>query len=147
MVLVRDVLINAINNIEIGSDFLNTKLSNSLEDYLEAIYILEKNNQTIRITDIACMLEISKPSVNKAVASLKESGFVNHEKYGNILLTTKGREIAKEVYYIHNTLKEFLINELKIDPKIAEQEACGIEHVISRDSLNKLVEYSRNKTN
>lgn len=124
---------------------MNLKLTDSLEDYLEAIYIIERNDQKVRITDIACALGISKPSVNKAVSSLKKSNLVIHEKYGNIVLTEKGRKIAKDVYYMHSTLKEFLINELKIDPEIAEIEACKIEHVMSKDSLNRLIEYSKCK--
>ena len=123
---------------------LERKLTDSLEDYLEAIYILEKSNQRVRITDIAVKLKLSKPSVNKAINLLKGSGLVDHEKYGNIILTEEGRKVAKEIYYMHNTLKEFLINELNIAPEVAELEACGIEHVISKDSLNKLIEYSKN---
>lgn len=124
---------------------MELKLTESLEDYLEAIYILEMDKQIVRITDIASMLKLSKPSVNKAVMLLKDLGLVIHEKYCNISLTAKGKEIAKEVYYMHITLKEFLIKELGIEPAIAEQEACSIEHVISKDSLNKLVKFSKSK--
>lgn len=124
---------------------LENKLTGSLEDYLEAIYMLEKSNERVRITDIAVKLKLSKPSANKAINLLKNSELVNHEKYGNIVLTEKGRTIAKEIYYMHETLKEFLINELEIAPEVAEHEACGIEHVISKDSLNKLVMYSKRK--
>lgn len=138
--------INVTNKVcKIGCGILEYKLTDSLEDYLEAIYMLERSNPKVRITDIAAKLKLSKPSVNKAINLLKNSGLVGHEKYGNIVLTDEGRKIAKEIYYMHNTLKEFLINELNIDPEIAEYEACGIEHVISKDSLNKLVKYSKKK--
>ena len=140
--------INATNKVcKIGCGILECKLTDSLEDYLEAIYMLERSNPKVRITDIAAKLKLSKPSVNKAINLLKNSGLVGHERYGNIVLTDEGRKIAKEIYYMHNTLKEFLINELNIDPEVAEYEACGIEHVISKDSLNKLVKYSKKNTN
>lgn len=124
---------------------MNLKLTDSLEDYLEVIYIIGNNNPKVRITDIAHALGISKPSVNKAVGLLKKSNLVIHERYGNIILTEKGKKIAEDVYYMHNALKNFLVNELKIDSETAELEACRIEHVISKDSLDKLIEYSKDK--
>ena len=119
------------------------ELTGSLEDYLETIYILLKKSETVRITDIAKFLALSKPSVNRAVKTLKEADLVIHEKYGTITLTKKGEEIAKGVYFRHETLMNFLVEDLKIEPKTAEQEACRIEHDISEESLKKLMEYSK----
>lgn len=96
------------------------------------------------MTDIACMLEISKPSVNRAVRSLKNFGLVHHEKYGTLTLTNEGQKIAKDVYFRHRVITEFLIEKLKIEPKIAEEEACKIEHAISSETLRKIVKYSKN---
>lgn len=118
------------------------KLSTSLEDYLEKIFLLNKINGEIRITDIANAMEISKPSVNKAVSSLKNQGFLTHQKYGEIKLTKKGTDLAESIYFKHSTLVDFLTKKLGINKDIAEKDACKIEHVISPETLEKLVEYT-----
>lgn len=125
------------------NDLQNQKLSCSLEDYLEAIHIVENAKGFCRITDIAEQLSISKASANKAVKNLKQKGFLNHEKYSTITLKESGREIAREVYVKHLALLNFLTQTLKVSPERAEEEACKIEHVISTDTLEKLVEYSK----
>lgn len=123
------------------------KLTGSLEDYLEAVYLVEKKKGEVRITDIALFMNLSKPSVNKAVSTLKESGLLEHEKYGTIKLTESGTKLAKEIYFRHETLTKFFIETLDIEPEIAENEACKIEHIISRQTLNKLVDYMKNFSN
>lgn len=123
------------------------KLTGSLEDYLEAVYLIEKKKGEVRITDIALFMNLSKPSVNKAVSTLKENGLLEHEKYGAIKLTESGTKLAKEIYFRHETLTKFFIETLGIEPEIAEDEACRIEHIISRQTLNKLVDYMKNCKN
>lgn len=118
-------------------------LTKSLEDYLEAILILEKDHDEVRVTDIANFLDISKPSVNKAVKILKDEKLIDFEKYGKIKLTAQGTKIAKDIFFRHQTLKKFLMDDLGIDKETAESEACAIEHVISKESLYKLIEYSK----
>lgn len=120
------------------------KLTGSLEDYLEAVYLIEKNKGEVRITDIALFMNLSKPSANKAVLTLKENGLLEHEKYGSIKLTESGTKLAKEIYFRHETLTRFFIKTLGIESKIAEDEACKIEHIISHQTLNKLVDYMKN---
>lgn len=119
------------------------KLTRALEDYLEAIYILNLQDENVRITDISTFLKISKPSANRAVKLLCLHNLLTHERYGKILLTKKGIEIAKEIYHRHEILCQFFIETLKIDKLTAESDACKIEHVISTETLNKLVEYSK----
>lgn len=123
------------------------KLTGSLEDYLEAVYLIEKKKGEVRITDIALFMNLSKPSVNKAVSTLKENGLLEHEKYGAIKLTESGTNLAKEIYFRHETLTKFFIETLGIEPEIAEDEACKIEHIISRQTLSKLVDYMKNCKN
>lgn len=123
------------------------KLTGSLEDYLEAVYLIEKKKGEVRITDIALFMNLSKPSVNKAVSTLKENGLLEHEKYGAIKLTESGTKLAKEIYFRHETLTKFFIETLGIEPEIAEDEACRIEHIISRQTLSKLVDYMKNCKN
>lgn len=123
------------------------KLSGSLEDYLESIYILKNKNGEIRLTDVALDLKCSKPSVNKAVSQLKNEGYLTQEKYGQIKLTNLGEETAKEIYFRHETLVSFLHNTLKVDLKIAKIDACKMEHVISPQTLSKLLEYMKKSEN
>lgn len=120
-------------------------MSYSLEDYLEAIYVIEKSKGFCRITDIAQKLAISKASVNKAVKNLKQLGFLSHEKYSTITLKEAGRQAAEKVYLKHVSLLNFLTQTLKIPFEIAEKEACKIEHVISTETLEKLITYSESQ--
>ncbi len=116
----------------------------SLEDYLEAIYFLN-NDEGVRVTDIATELSISKPSVNRAINTLKAQGLVNHEHYGSLFLTEEGLDIAKKIAKRHFMLKKFLTQILEVDEKTAEEEACSIEHCLSADTVEKLEKFM-NKT-
>lgn len=110
----------------------------SLEDYLEAIYVLQKNGGEVRLTDVANELNISKPSVNRAVNTLKTQGLVEHEHYGLLNLTESGRSIAEDVLNRHKTLKKFLSQLLGVEEARAEKEACLIEHNVSTDTIRRL---------
>lgn len=116
----------------------------SLEDYLEAIYFLN-NDEGVRVTDIATELSISKPSVNRAINTLKSQGLVTHEHYGSLFLTEEGLDIAKKVAKRHFMLKKFLTQILEVDEKTAEEEACLIEHCLSADTVEKFEKFM-NKT-
>lgn len=117
------------------------KLTSSLEDYLEVIYLLTKDKGEVRITDIAVFMNLSKPSVNRAIVSLKENALLEHERYGTIKLTKDGLLLAKEIYFRHEILTKFFVKTLGIDPDIAQNDACKIEHIISHQTLSKLVAY------
>ena len=122
---------------------MQEKMSQSLEDYLETIYRLSQSLEEVRITDIAGDLELSKPSVNRAVGALKEQGYVEHEHYGKISLTKEGEEMGKKVYKRHLLLKSFLMNQLGVDRETAEADACRMEHVMSEKTVRHLIEYIR----
>ncbi len=113
-------------------------ISTALEDYLEAIYILSADNPAVRITDVARYLGISKPSANRAVNSLKAQGYVDHEPYGDILLTERGRQHADTVYSRHRLIKKFLVSVLGVEEENADCEACLIEHSVSQDTVDKI---------
>ena len=117
------------------------KMSQSLEDYLEAIYRLSLSVDGVGVTDIAEDLSLSKPSVNRAVGTLKEQGFVEHEPYGKILLTSAGTALGQQVYKRHMLLKGFLINQLAVDRETAEQDACRMEHAMSEETIHHLIDY------
>lgn len=123
---------------------IGTKITASLEDYLEAIYFLNGKNDYVRVTDIAAHLGISKPSVNRAVNTLKEMDYVEHEHYGSLKLTEEGVKIAKSVAERHIMLKSFLEEILGVESETAENEACEIEHVLSADTIKKMSEYLKN---
>ncbi|MCR6547050.1 metal-dependent transcriptional regulator [Dehalobacterium formicoaceticum] len=123
-----------VNKIEI-------RISNSLEDYLEAILIISEENNLVRITDLARFMKISKPSASEAVKSLVDIGFLRHEKYGPVELTEEGRMRAAEVRKRHRLLKKFLTEVLEVPPAIADQDACLMEHAISADTISQLLKF------
>ncbi len=116
------------------------KRTESMEMYLETILKLSKNNNKARIAKIAAELKVSKPSVNKAINILKENNYIKHEPYGPVILTEKGRKLAEEIYSKHLLITAYFIEILNLDPNIAEENACRIEHVISDEVLEAMKE-------
>lgn len=116
-------------------------LSASKQDYLETILDFSQENGFARSVDIARTLGVSRASVNKSLGVLRESGLVEHEHYGNIKLTEDGLRMARAVRARHNALKLFLTDILGVDETTAEQDACKMEHAISRTTAKKLEEY------
>lgn len=117
------------------------RLSNSLQDYLEAILNLTEQNDTVRITDLAFYMKVAKPTVTETVNNLAGQDFIRHEKYGPIELTGKGYEQAVKIRRRHLVLHNFLVNVLGVDPETANKEACLMEHAISSDTTDKLVQF------
>ena len=113
------------------------KLHASGEDYLEAILVLQKQKGMVRSVDVARHLDVSKPSVCHAVATLKNGGFLTMDDGFFLHLTNIGREVAEQIYEKHRFFTERLI-AAGVDPKNAEADACRIEHVISEESFRRL---------
>lgn len=111
------------------------------EDYLETILLLTKKSPFVRSIDIANELGYTKPSVSRAVGILKSNGFITVGTDGQILLTESGMEKANGIYERHTVLTEFFEKILGVDKKIAEQDACRIEHIISEESYSKLKKF------
>ena len=109
-------------------------LSPSLEDYLEAILILETKNRVARVRDIAAHLDVQMPSVTGAVKNLREKGLVNYEKNSFISLTDEGKQTAEEIFNKHSVLVEFLEKVLLLPHEKAVVQACNIEHVIDSET-------------
>lgn len=125
-----------------GSRELHLTMSN--EDYLECLVRIEEEDQAVegvRSVDVASRLNVSKASVNKAVAALKAQGLVEQSHYGKILLTDRGREIGTAVWYRHRLLRTFLTRELGVDYDRADAEACMMEHALSEDTMARWLEY------
>ena len=117
---------------------LGDHLSPSYEDYIEAIYDLcDKGGGSCRSVDIAEDLGFSKASVARATKNLRESGYIDMERYGLIHLTEKGEEYGKRILSRHKTLSSFLIDILGVNPEVADEEACKIEHTISQDTMDR----------
>ncbi|KAF5073500.1 metal-dependent transcriptional regulator [Methanobacterium aggregans] len=117
------------------------KLTKSIEDYLEVMYNLQKNNGTIKVKDIALNLNVKPPSVVEAIKKLSESELVSYERYGDINLTKKGFEIAENVIHKHDIIKNFL-NILGVDMDTADEEACAMEHILNSSTINKLKKFA-----
>lgn len=116
-------------------------LTSSQEEYLKTIYILSKTEKEIRVTDIAKKLEITKPSVNRAIKNLKDIKLLNYETYGEIQLTEEGEKIAQEILKREDVMKLFLSKILDIEEKQAETEAIAMKHAISRKTEEKLEQF------
>lgn len=117
-------------------------LGESLEDYLETIVILSENGK-VRSIDVAKRMEVSKPSVNKAMNVLKDKGLIEQEAYGDIRLTPSGKEMADMVFNRHKTIRSFLENILFVSKENAEKDACKIEHIISEETFQKIAKYNK----
>ena len=118
-----------------------SQLSRSMEDYLEAIYNLKVRSQVARVKDIAREMNVRMPSVTGALRSLVEKGLVKHAPYENVELTQIGLLRARGVAHRHSAVKEFLTSVLGLAEKEAEAEACGLEHAIQPDTLDKLLKF------
>lgn len=114
------------------------KMTMSREDYLEAMVMLGADmNTSVRSVDVAEKLGVARASVNKALTDLKELGLVQQAHYGHITLTEEGVRRGRGILDRHELLTSFLVNQLGIDPQVAEDEACQMEHAISDDSFAK----------
>lgn len=120
-------------------------LTDSNEDYLEAIYILNLKFGKVRSIDIAKHLNVSKPGVNKAMNVLKENELIDKDHYGDVILTQKGLDIAKKIYKKHTTIKEFLIM-IGVDEETSEIDCCKIEHVISETTFKAITKHLKELT-
>lgn len=117
------------------------KIQESAENYLETILVLKQRNGSVRSIDIANELEFSKPSVSIAMKNLVENGYIERDANGYISLLPKGSEIAEKIYERHTAITDYLIR-LGVDPKVAAEDACRIEHVISSESFAALKKHN-----
>ena len=121
-------------------------LSESMENYLEAIFEIEKNKRVVRVRDVANELGVTMPSVNGALKNLEAKGFISHQKYEYIELTEAGVSKASKILNTHKTLYKFLRDILGVDGKTAQQEACKIEHDLSQSTLKKISDFIRDNS-
>ena len=120
-------------------EFMKPVITPSGEDYLETILVLQKKLGMVRSVDVARHMGVSKPSVCVAVNALKDGGFLTMDEDHFLHLTDVGREVAEKIYERHCFFTEQLI-AAGVDPRIAEADACRIEHIISDESFSRLKE-------
>jgi len=110
-----------------------------MEDYLEAVGFLSDDGEgSVRVTDIADKLGVSKPSVLTAIKALEDRGFVEHERYRGVTLTATGKVRSAEIQSRHEFLRAFLRNVVDVPDDIAEKDACRMEHVLSEATLERM---------
>ncbi len=107
-----------------------------MEDYLEAILMIQQERGYCRSVDVAARLGFTKPSVSIAMKNLATSGYVSKAGEGGLQLTEKGLKIAQATLDRHRFLCAFF-EDLGVAPDVAERDACGMEHSISEESFEK----------
>ncbi len=116
------------------------KIQESAENYLETILILQNELNAVRSIDIVNELNYTKASVSVAMKKLRENGYIEMDRDGYISLTNEGLAIAEKMYERHETLSSFLML-IGVNKKVALEDACRIEHVISDESFDKIKKY------
>ena len=117
------------------------KIQESAENYLETLLVLQQRIGQVRSIDIVNELNFSKPSVSIAMKNLRENGYVKMDQGGLLTLTDKGRAIAETIYERHTLISRWLIH-LGVDPKVAAEDACRMEHVISAETFEALKKHA-----
>lgn len=117
--------------------YVSHKSEESMEDYLETIYVLSRRLPVVRSIDIATELGYSKPSVSVAMKNLRNREFVTVSDEGYISLTSAGMELASQTFERHTVLAGWLVS-LGVDPQTASIDACKVEHDISKETFDAL---------
>ena len=116
-------------------------MTQSLEDYLEAIYMCVVAGRPAQVSDVAHQLNVKMTSVVKAIRELKRLGLVTQEPYAAIELTAKGTRVARSVLGRHTLLRSFLV-KLGVSDRNADRDACLVEHILAAETLDKIRDYT-----
>ena len=117
-----------------------SEMTQSLEDYLEAVYMLISEDRPAQVRDVAKMLSVKMPSVVKAIHELKRLGLVVQKPYSNIELTEKGGRVARQVLGRHRLIRAFLM-KLGVSRRHADKDACLMEHILSAETIDRIRTY------
>lgn len=115
----------------------NKKPSKAMEDFLEALLMLEEEGKPLETTLVAEMLGISKPAVHQMGHELIDRGYITRKDYGDMTLLPAGREIAKFTLHRHRVLKAYLLS-LGVSEETAEHDCCLMEHVVSDETFHAM---------
>ena len=116
-------------------------ISKASEEYLKTMYVLQIQNKEIRVTDIANQMNLSKPSVNKAINNLKENGLVYYEAYGKIELTKQGTDLAKKILEAYDISYVFFKDVIGLDEEASKREAEKLKLTMEDNTINNLAKY------
>ncbi len=116
-------------------------LTESLEDYLEMVWVLSLRKDVVRIKDLAANLNITSASATSAIKNLANLNLVEHERYGHIRLTREGAAQAQKIYERHVAINRFFTEILGVEQQTAEDDACQVEHHLSRDTFSRLLRF------
>ena len=116
-------------------------ISKAWEEYLKTMYVLKIQKKEIRVTDIANEMNISKPSVTKAINSLKENNLVLSETYGKIELTEKGTDLAKKILEAYDISYVFFKDVIGLDVETSKREAEKLKLTMEDNTINNLAKY------
>ncbi len=116
-------------------------MNESAEDYIKTIYILKDRLECVRSIDVAHELGFSRASVSAAMSNLKKKGIIIMQRNGEIEFTESGKTIAQEIYERHATLSELLQAVAGVDERTAREDACKIEHFLSKSTLDGIRQY------
>ena len=114
------------------------------EDYLEAILMIQNEKGECHSVDVARKLEVSKPSVSRAMGILRDDGYIFFDEKQHINFTEKGKVHAEKIYDRHKLLTDFLIKLANIPEAQAEKNACRVEHVIDEDVVEGIRNFMKN---
>ncbi len=120
---------------------LEKPLTSVMEDYLEAIVILDEERKVVRVKDIAKKLGVKMPSVTSMLKGLGSRGLINYEKYEYVELTDKGADIGRKMRRKHRAIRAFLTDILRVDFETADEEACQMEHALGSSTLESLTDF------
>jgi DtxR family Mn-dependent transcriptional regulator len=120
---------------------METKHSASMEDYLESILMLGEGREAVRVSQMSKALGVKMPSVTSALTKLSQQGLVEHKRYGQVRLTPEGERVAEDVFHRHEALRHLLTEILHIDPEIAVEDACKMEHSVSPATQERLAKF------
>jgi len=123
---------------------IKVMISEEIGDYLKTIYTLSSGKGYARIKDIASQLKIKPPSVSQMIRKLANLGYVEYERYGGVKLTQKGKNSAREIKRRHELLSRFF-RYIGVPQKIADSDACRIEHYLHPKTVKQLVKFIEKK--
>ena len=116
-------------------------LSESLQDYLEAVYVAAQRHGVARMKEIASQLGVAKSSVTAGIQALAERDLVNYDPYQYVTLTARGESLGRELVRRHRVLKRFLMRVLSVPEPEADAVACRLEHALKGEVFERFVRF------
>ena len=120
---------------------IQKRITSTIEDYLEAILRIQQEKGVVRIKEISQALGVTYPSTSGIIKKMGSMGLVEHERYGYVRLTAIGKQVGEVVAHREEILFQFFSEILKLDETISREDACRVEHAISQETADRLVEF------